>query len=58
MSNDPDPRPQAPEKPLPCDCCETGCEPCVYTVYTEELEEYEARLAAWKARHPEDGEAG
>lgn len=51
MADDPDPRPQPPEKPLPCDCCETGCEPCVYTVYAEEREEYEKRLVAWQQRH-------
>lgn len=49
----PDPRPLPPEKPLPGDCCDGGCDNCVLTVYTEELEEYEQALAAWRARHPD-----
>ena len=48
-----DPRPQPPEKPLPAECCESGCEVCVYDVYADQLEAYEAALKAWKARHPE-----
>ncbi|TAN06514.1 MAG: oxidoreductase-like protein [Rhodanobacteraceae bacterium] len=51
--NDPDPRPQKPEKPLPCDCCDGGCEPCVYDVYADEMEAYAKALAAWQARHPD-----
>lgn len=51
--NDPDPRPLPPEKPLPGDCCDGGCDNCVLTVYTEELEEYEQALAAWRGRHPD-----
>ncbi|HEX5961897.1 MAG TPA: oxidoreductase-like domain-containing protein [Rhodanobacteraceae bacterium] len=49
---DPDPKPSPPEKPLPGDCCESGCDTCVFTVYSEELEEYAQRLAAWRERHP------
>lgn len=52
--NDPDPRPRPPEKPLPGDCCDSGCESCVFTVYSEELEAYEKELAAWKQRHPDE----
>ena len=48
-----DPRPHPPEKPLPAECCESGCEVCVYDVYADQLEAYEAALKAWKARHPE-----
>ena len=49
----PDPKPQPPEIPLPMECCESGCEVCVYDVYADQLEAYEAALKAWKARHPE-----
>jgi hypothetical protein len=52
--NDPDPKPRPPEKPLPGDCCESGCDTCVLTVYSEELEEYAQRLAAWRKRHPDE----
>lgn len=51
--DDPDPRPQAPEKPLPMDCCDSGCECCVMDVYSDELDEYRERLAAWNLRHPD-----
>ena len=52
---DHDPKPQPPEKPLPAECCESGCEVCVYDVYADQLEAYEQALAAWKARHPDTG---
>ena len=46
-----DPRPVPPEKPLPSDCCGDGCVMCVNDVYEQQLEDYEAALAAWKARN-------
>lgn len=51
--DDTDPRPLPPEKPLPCDCCDGGCDPCVYDVYADEMAAYEKALAAWQARHLE-----
>ncbi|KZV41243.1 hypothetical protein F511_28658 [Dorcoceras hygrometricum] len=33
--------PPIPEKPLPGDCCGSGCVRCVWDVYYEELEEYQ-----------------
>jgi hypothetical protein len=47
----PDPRPLPPEKPLPTDCCGSGCSVCVLDAYQEELDHYQAQLAAWRARH-------
>ncbi|MFZ5657007.1 MAG: oxidoreductase-like domain-containing protein [Pseudomonadota bacterium] len=47
-----DPRPIPPEKPLPGDCCDSGCAVCVLDSYREELEYYQAQLAAWLERHP------
>lgn len=47
-----DPRPTPPEKPLPTDCCGSGCAVCVNDTYQEELDDYEARLAAWRVRNP------
>jgi len=52
-SADPDPRPQAPERPLPSDCCDSGCAVCVHDLYAEELIAYRQALAAWTLRHPD-----
>lgn len=32
--------PPPPEKPLPDDCCGSGCVRCVWDIYYDELEEY------------------
>lgn len=50
---DPDPRPQPPDKPLPQDCCDSGCQMCVNDVYAAELAGYRLALALWLKRHPE-----
>jgi len=55
-SLDPDPRPIPPERPLPSDCCDSGCPICVHDLYAEEVAAYTQALAAWKLRHP-DAEA-
>lgn len=47
-----DPPPVKPEAPLPSDCCESGCEICVYDYYAEELRQYQADLARWRECHP------
>jgi hypothetical protein len=46
-----DPRPAPPDRPHPDECCQCGCDPCVYDLYYDALERYEAALAAWEARH-------
>jgi hypothetical protein len=46
-----DPRPVPPERPSPDECCQSGCNPCVFDLYEEALERYEAALAEWEARH-------
>jgi len=50
---DPDPMPVAPDEPLPGECCEGGCDPCVFDVYAEQLAAYREALARWKSRHPD-----
>ena len=50
---DDDPVPVAPEKPLPNECCESGCPLCVYDVYADALEDYRRALAQWQLRHPQ-----
>ena len=54
--DDDDPEPQPPVKPAASECCESGCERCVFDVYADELELYRAAHAAWRARHPATGD--
>lgn len=53
-----DPRPQPPEKPLPAECCDGGCDPCINDLYLEALEHYREELARWQARQALREEAG
>jgi hypothetical protein len=32
------PIPEPPEAPLPADCCERGCDRCVFTLYCEAID--------------------
>ena len=50
---DADPRPVPPEPPLPSDCCDSGCDPCVHDSYSDELQYYRQQLAKWLERNPE-----
>ncbi|HEV2007694.1 MAG TPA: oxidoreductase-like domain-containing protein [Burkholderiales bacterium] len=50
MPEDPDPRPVAPPKPQAGECCESGCDPCVYDRYWDALERYERALADRETR--------
>ena len=34
-TDDTDPRPLPPEEPGPGECCDSGCDPCVYDLYHE-----------------------
>ncbi len=45
-----DPRPQPPERPGDDECCQSGCDPCVFDFYAEALQRYREELAAWEAR--------
>lgn len=45
-----DPRPTPPQQPEPEDCCRSGCTPCVFDLYEEELQRYRERLAEWESR--------
>nr|WP_093383287.1 oxidoreductase-like domain-containing protein [Rugamonas rubra] len=46
-----DPMPQPPASPEPDACCHSGCTYCVDDLYQDELDNYRAALAAWRARH-------
>jgi Oxidoreductase-like protein, N-terminal len=45
-----DPCPTPPKKPDLEDCCHSGCSPCVFDLYEEALERYQAALAVREAR--------
>jgi hypothetical protein len=47
---DDDPRPQPPVRPGEEDCCKGGCDRCVFDLYDDALERYEAELKAWEER--------
>jgi hypothetical protein len=47
---DDDPRPVEPPSPAADDCCRSGCDPCVFDLYTEAVERYLAQLKAWEER--------
>lgn len=48
MTNDLKPIP--PEEPALEDCCQSGCDPCIFDRYTEELEKYRQALRQWEER--------
>ncbi|WP_371704433.1 MULTISPECIES: oxidoreductase-like domain-containing protein [Cupriavidus] len=46
-----DPRPVPPERPGDDECCGSGCDPCIFDFYYQELDRYREELRAWEARH-------
>jgi len=46
-----DPKPEPSRELERGECCQGGCDSCVYDCYWEALERYEAALRAWEARH-------
>jgi hypothetical protein len=41
--------PDPPEEPLPTDCCERGCDPCVFTVYYEAIDAWRRDIeSGWR----------
>lgn len=45
-----DPKPEPPREPEPGECCQSGCEPCVFDHYWDALERYERALREWEGR--------
>lgn len=45
-----EPPPTPPEAPSPEECCQNGCDPCIFDRYAEAMREYREELAAWQAR--------
>lgn len=48
LKNSPPSPPCAPE---PGECCQSGCERCVYDLYWDALARYEVALEDWHRRH-------
>ncbi|MBF6990452.1 oxidoreductase [Cupriavidus sp. IK-TO18] len=40
-----------PERPGDDECCGSGCDPCIFDFYYQELDRYREELRAWEARH-------
>jgi hypothetical protein len=37
-------------RPAPEDCCNGGCQRCVFDLYEDAMDRYRIELAAWRAR--------
>ncbi len=48
---------EKPEPPGAYDCCENGCSPCVWDVYSDKLTEWKRRQAELKAQAEKEAEA-
>ncbi len=44
--------PPLPREPEAWECCQNGCDPCVYDRYWEAFARYEQKLAEWQKRQP------
>lgn len=49
------PPPVPPVEPEPWQCCGSGCEPCVYDRYWQDLERYEEALERWRQAEVQAG---
>ncbi|WP_232511893.1 oxidoreductase-like domain-containing protein [Herbaspirillum sp. meg3] len=47
---DNDPPPTPPIEPQLEDCCQSGCDPCIFDIYQDALERYRLALKEWQAR--------
>jgi hypothetical protein len=45
-----DPQPTPPTEPALEDCCQSGCDPCIFDIYQDALERYRVALQEWQAR--------
>lgn len=50
--------PEPPRRPADEECCQSGCDPCVFDRYSEALEQYRAELRAWEAKRAASQESG
>jgi hypothetical protein len=45
-----DSRPVPPLQPDDSECCRSGCDPCIFDQFAEEMERYRVQLRAWEER--------
>lgn len=45
------PPPTPPQPPVEGECCERGCERCLWWYYREALARHEKALAEWRRQH-------
>ena len=53
-----DPRPVPPERPGDNECCQSGCDPCIFDFYADEMDRYRQELKAWEARQAARAQQG
>lgn len=46
-----DPAPTPPVRPDLDDCCASGCNPCIFDLYEEEMSRYRSQLQRWEAKN-------
>jgi hypothetical protein len=46
-----DPKPTPPARPEPGDCCQGGCERCVFDLHEDAMERFREALRDWEARN-------
>lgn len=46
-----DPKPLPPDEPALEDCCQSGCDPCIFDRYSEDLARYRQALQEWEERN-------
>ena len=55
IANDGEGLPPKPEEPLSTDCCGSGCNPCVYDIYEEDLRKWEKECTGMAGSQDVDG---
>jgi len=43
------PKPEPPREPEPAECCQSGCDPCVYDRYWDAVEKFEQAMLEWES---------
>ena len=53
-----DPAPEPPERPGDNQCCQSGCEPCIFDLYAEDMQAWRDDFRAWELRQASRKTAG